>query len=114
MGNNAKIGIRGFTTWKQKASNNQMLPPMRIEPRPLIKFWFQVQHCPLWTNLAFAWKTEILGYLFSHSLLIQTKSSKYKIKWCMNPSLEVAHARFIPKGLLNMESEVQGFNTHWG
>ena len=38
----------------------------------------QVQHAPLYTNLAFACKTEILGSLYSHALLILTKSSKSK------------------------------------
>ena len=31
-----------------------------------------------WTNLAFACKTGTLGSLYSHALLIQTKSSKSK------------------------------------
>ena len=31
IGNNANIGIRGFTTWKQKNSN-KILPPVSIEP----------------------------------------------------------------------------------
>ena len=34
IGNNANIGIRGFTTWK--TSSDKMLPPVGIEPRPLI------------------------------------------------------------------------------
>ena len=32
IGNNANIGIRGFTTWKQKKSSNKMLPLVGIEP----------------------------------------------------------------------------------
>ena len=54
IGNNANIGIRGFTTWKK--SSDKMLPPVGIEPRPLIasdSLWFQVQHYPLYTNLTF-------------------------------------------------------------
>ena len=46
-----------------------------IEPLDL---WFQVQHAPLYTNLAFACKTETLSSLNSHALLILTKSSKSK------------------------------------
>ena len=34
IGNNANIGIRGFTTWKK--SSEKMLPPVGIEPRTLI------------------------------------------------------------------------------
>ena len=41
-------------------------------------FWFQVQHSPFWTNLAFACKTETLGSLYSHALLILTKLAKSK------------------------------------
>ena len=52
-----------------------MVPPVSIEPQDL---WFQVQHSPFWANLAFAYKTETLGSLFSHTLLILTKSSKSK------------------------------------
>ena len=48
---------------------------MSIEPPDL---WFQVQHSPLYTNLAFACKTETLGSLYSHALLILTKSFKSK------------------------------------
>ena len=54
IGNDANIGIRGFTTWKQKNSSNKMLSPMSIEPGTLINLWFQVQHSPFWGNLAFA------------------------------------------------------------
>ena len=55
-----------------------MLPPVRIEPRPLINLWFQVQHSPFWANWAFACKTETLGSLYSRALLIPTKSFKSK------------------------------------
>ena len=52
---------------------------MCIKPRHLINLWFQlqVQHSP-WTNLTFACKTEILGSLYSHALLILVESSKSK------------------------------------
>ena len=51
-----------------------MLPPMGTEPGPLI---FQVQHYPLWTKLTLACKTETLGSLYSHALLIIAKSSQF-------------------------------------
>ena len=73
-GNNANIGIRGFILWKQKIQlQNATL--VSIEPLDL---WFQVQHVPLYINLAFACKTETLSSLYSHALLILTKSSKSK------------------------------------
>ena len=52
-----------------------MLPPVSIKSLDL---WFQVQNSPLWTNLAFPCKTETLGYLYTHALLILTKSAKSK------------------------------------
>ena len=55
-----------------------MLPPVSIEPNPLINLWFQVQHSPFWTNWTFACKTETLGSFYSHALLIPTKSFKSK------------------------------------
>ena len=68
-GNNANIGIRGFISWKQKISvTNATL--VSFEPLDL---WIQVQHAPLYTNLAFACKTETLSSLYSHALLILTK-----------------------------------------
>ena len=44
-----------------------------IEP---LNLWFQVQHAPLYTNFVFACKTETLRSLYSHALLILTKSSE--------------------------------------
>ena len=45
----------------------QNVTSVSIEPLDL---WFQVQHAPLYTNLAFACKTETLGSLYSHALFI--------------------------------------------
>ena len=45
-----------------------MLPPVGIEPGPLINLWFQVQHYPLWTNLACA-TYGIFKLLFMHHLI---------------------------------------------
>ena len=54
-----------------------MLSLVGIEPGSLINIWFQVQHYALWTNWAFAYKTETLGSLYSHALLITAKSSQF-------------------------------------
>ena len=43
-----------------------------------MNLWFQVQHYPFWANWTFACKTETLGSLYSHALLIPTKSFKSK------------------------------------
>ena len=86
-----------------------------IEP---LNLWFQVQHAPLYTNLAFACKTETLSSLYSHALLILTKSSKskhqvvheQKFKDLLSSTCQVSGER----SMLDLESEVQWFNTHWG
>ena len=75
ISNNANIGIRGFTKWKK--SCDKMLPPVEIT-QASHSLWFQVQHSPFYTNLAFTWTTETLGCIYSHALLIPTKSSKSK------------------------------------
>ena len=67
--------IRGFISWKQKKNQLQNATLVSIEPLDL---WFQVQHAPPYTKLALACKTETLGSLYSHALLILTKSSKSK------------------------------------
>ena len=42
-----------------------------------MNLWFQVQTSPFYTNWAFACKTETLGSLYSHVVLILTKSFKF-------------------------------------
>ena len=54
-----------------------MLPSLGIEPRPLVNLWFQVQHYPLRTNWELAYKTETLGSLCGHALLIVAKSFQF-------------------------------------
>ena len=69
-----------------------MLPPVGIEPRPLITSDSK-SNTPFYTNWVFACKTETLGSLYSHALLIIAKSSfppSPKIKWCMNRSLKIS------------------------
>ena len=83
--NNANIGIRVFTMWKQKFKQQHVAPS---------EYWttglgFQIQYPPFYTNLAFACKANTLRSLYSHALLILTKSSKSKIKWCMNRSPKI-------------------------
>ena len=43
-----------------------------------MNLWFQVQHSPFYNNWAFACITETLGFLYTHALLILTKSLKLK------------------------------------
>ena len=57
-----------------------MLPEVSFETKPLINLWFQVQHYPFWTNLACACKTETLGSLYSHALLILTKTRLVRLE----------------------------------
>ena len=76
IGNNANIGIRGFTMWKTIQWQNVTSSGNRTGASHSL--WFQVQHYPLYTNLTFACKTETLGSLYSHALLIPLKSSKSK------------------------------------
>ena len=83
-----------------------------------LDLWFQVQHAPLYNNLAFACKTETLSSLYIHALLILTKSSKskhqvvheQKFKDLLSSTCQVS----VERSMLDMESEVQWFNTHWG
>ena len=57
-----------------------MLPPSGNRTQASHNLWFQVQHYPFYTNLTFACKTETLGSLYSHVLLILFKSSKSKFQ----------------------------------
>ena len=79
---------------------------------------FQVQHAPLYTNLALACKTETLSSLYSHALLILTKSSKskhqvvheQKLKDLLSSTCQVS----VERSMLDLGSEVQWFNTYSG
>ena len=92
-----------------------MSPPVSIE---LLHLWFQVQQSPFLTNLVFTCKTETLGSLYSHALLIQTKSSssknqmvhEQKFKDLLSSTCQISSERRV----LDLESEVQAFKTHWG
>ena len=82
---------------KTKKSSDKMLPPVRIDPRPLMSLWFQVQHSPFWANLTFACKTETLGSLYSHALLILTK-------WCKSKNQVMHEQKF--KDLLSITEKL--------
>ena len=56
----------------------QNVSPSGDRTRASHSLWFQVQHYPFYTYLTFACKTETLGSLHSHALLIPLKSSKSK------------------------------------
>ena len=76
-----------------------MLPPVGIEPGPLITSDSK-SNTHFWTKLTFACKTETLGSLYSHALMILTESPK-SIKWYMKSSLKisyVAHVKLVQKG----------------
>ena len=95
-----------------------MLPPVRTEPWPLINLWFQVHHSPFWVNWAFACKAETLGSLYSHALLIPTKSPKsknkvihkQKFKGPLSSTCQVSSERSVGLGIRG-KSEVI---PHWG
>ena len=63
---------------KTKNSSNKMLPPVKTEPRTSGSKSNTLLDS--WASLAFACKTETLGSLYSHALLILSP----KIKWCIN------------------------------
>ena len=73
IGNNGSIG---FTAWKKLS--DKMFTPSGNRTLASYSLWFQVQHYPFYTKLTFACKTETLGSLYSHVLLILLKSSKSK------------------------------------
>ena len=51
IGNNANIGITGFTMWKKNPVTKCYLQ-WGLNPSPMIILWFQVQHSPFWANPA--------------------------------------------------------------
>ena len=93
---------------KTKKNQLQNVTLVSIEPLDL---WFQVHHAPLFTNLAFAGMTETLSSLYSHALLILTKSYKskhqvvheQKFKDLLSSTCQVS----VERSMLDLESEVQ-------
>ena len=78
-------------------------PMVRNEP---MTSDFQVQHSPFWVNLGFSCKTETLGSLHSHALLILTKLSKSKDQ-VVNEQKFKDSLRLAQKGEWNQRSCVQ-------
>ena len=89
-----------------------MLPPVSIEPEPLMNLWFQVQHSPFWTNLTSDCKTATLGSLDSHALLILTYTSKSKNQVVHEQKFKDLLSSTCQDWTWNLRSK--GFNTHWG
>ena len=100
---------------ENKKNQLQNATLVSIEP---LNLRFQAQHAPLYTKVAFACKTETLSSLYSHALLILTKSSKskhqvvheQKFKGLLSSTCQVS----VERSMLDLKSEVQWFNTHWG
>ena len=96
----------------------QNVTPSGNRAQASYSLWFQVQHYPVYTNLTFACKTETLGSLYIHSLLIPLKSSKskyqvvheQKFKDLLSSTCQVS----VERSMLDLGSEVQWFNTPWG
>ena len=113
----ALIPILASGAFFVKTKKNQLQNATLVSIEPL-DLWFQVQHAPLYTNLAFACKTETLSSLYIHALLIRTKSSKskhqvvheQKFKDLLSSTCQVS----VERSMLDLRSEVQWFNTHWG
>ena len=87
-----------------------MLPPVGIEPRPLITS--DSKSNTVWTKLTFASKTETLESLYGHALLIVAKSSQFlkyknqvvheqKFKDLLSSTWQVSVERIV----LDLESE---------
>ena len=96
VGNNANIGNRGFTMWKKIQWQN--VTPSGNRTWASHSLWFQVQHYPFYTNLTFACKTETLGSLYSHALLLYCSlASKCQVS--------------VERRVLDLESEVM---RGWG
>ena len=97
---------------------NKKIQLQNVSPVEPLDVWSQVQHAPLYTNLAFACKTETLSSLYSHALLILTKSPKFKhqvvheqkFKDLLSRTCQVS----VERSMLDFGSEVQWFNTHRG
>ena len=101
----------------ENKSSDKMLPPVGIEPRPLITSDSK-SNTTFWTKLTFACKTETLSSLHSHALLILTESSKSKKQVVHEQKfkdlLSSTCLTSSERRLLDFESEVQDFYPLWG
>ena len=107
--------IYGYKTLQKK------LHPVGIEPKPLFNLWFQVQHYPFWATWKFIFKSETLGSLYSHALLILTYTSESKNQEVHEQKFKDPLSRTCQispeRRELDLESEVNqrpGFYSHWG
>ena len=71
------LATEALLVGKKKKSPVKNVTPSRNKSGASHNLWFQVQHYSLRTNLALAYKTETLGSLYSHALLIKAKSSQF-------------------------------------
>ena len=105
---NCQFWHQRLYTWKKIQWQN--VTPSGNRTWTSHSLWLQVQHYPFYTNLTFACKTETLGSLYSHALLISLKSSKSKyqvvheqqFKDVLSSTCQVSVERIV----LDLESEV--------
>ena len=86
--NNGKIGIRGFTSWKK--SSDKMLPPVGIEPGPLITSDSKsntILSTLTWHLLA---RLRLLVPYIVMLYWFSLNHPSLNIKWCMNRSLKIS------------------------
>ena len=98
-----------FLLTKWIKSSDKMLPYWVFGPG----LWWNAnsKYSPLFTNLTFSYKTETLGFLYTHALIILTKSSKSK-----NPLSSTCQFN-VERRVLDFELETHQrpwFNSQWG
>ena len=107
----------GFSLCENKNnSTDKMLPRSRDRTKFSHNLWFQVQHNPFWTNLAFTCKTETLGSLYSNALLIPIKSSMFKNQVVHEQKFKVAHVSLGMRGpgsIPTVEVSRNSWNWYW-
>ena len=75
---------------KTKKSSEKCYPPSQNRTQASHEPLIPSPNSPFWTKLTFAFKTENLGSLYSHALLILIEPSKSKNQGCMNRSLKIS------------------------
>ena len=123
--NSAFLIHSGFSSWTLNCqiwqycvnlgykTSKKNVTPSGNRTRASHNLWFQVQHYPFYTKLTFACKTETLGSLYSHALLIPLKSSKskfqvlleQKFKDLLSSTCQVSEVS-VKRIVLDLESEV--------
>ena len=73
----------------KRIKQQKKLTPVELDLMQEIITGLRVQCLTHRAKLTFACKSETFRSLYSHDLLILTKSSSPKIKWCMNRSLKI-------------------------